>query len=916
MPRRIIHPLPLLTLTTNGYPMRLQLGGDRPQMQRKSLHLVSEPGLLSYMPKYMPRNIAMEGGKKQDGSISLQYPMLAKNNYTAWAIKMKVFMQAQGVWDTIEPTDPRKAVEDRHDKMAMAAIYQGIPEETLLSLAEKSSAREAWETLRTMYLGADRVKTAKIQTLKAEFEVLVMKETEGIDEFAMKVNNIVNNIRVLGDKIEEAYVVKKLLRAVPSKFLQIASAIEQFGDLDSMMVEEVVGRLKAHEERLKGQSDSAGSTQLLLTQEEWRSRSKKPVEGESPNAAKSHTKQSGFCRGRGRGRGRGMFGGRGGRHNSSHFSNREYGRGSGGNRDRSKLKCYNCDGVGHYASECRRPRREGNQQETNMAQFHDEEPTLLMNESVDGPVDAVLTKIEVCNFRHKNGEQRVLKNVYFIPRLCNNILSLGQLTEAGNKVVMDGPMLWVYDKQGNLLMKVFRSQNRLYKVMLEECESMCLISSEEETTWLWHARLGHVNFGTLESMASKELVTGLPKIHQPNKLCEGCLVGKQTREPFPSQASDDYSRAMWLYMLKTKNEAFEAFKKCRENVENQANCKIKTLRTDRGGEFMSQDFTNFCEEVGIASKSLPASLWGEAVRHAVYLLNRVTTKALTNATPFEAWSGRKPSVEHIKVFGCVAHMKVPKPYLKKLDDRSHKVIHLGVEVGTQAYRLYDPETGKLHVSRDVKFEEDKSRPWSVEEENEVRESLPFTVQAVATNEPQPEFTEVNSPASPFTPLTQVSSCSSSIGTPGEWSNLQVPDTPGFTTPTQSVSQVGESSGKSSEESSEYGPKGYRPLADTYTRAKVKSAFLNNDLKEDIYVLQPDGFIVKGKEDMVYKLNKALYGLQQSLRAWNVRLDNSLKKLPEPIVYKSMKPDYILIVGVYVDNLLMMGSNDRGIQIKF
>ena len=71
-----------------------------------------------------------------------------------------------------------------------------------------------------------------------------------MDEFAMKINNIVSNIQALGDKIGEAYVVKKLLRAVPLKFLRIASPIEQFADLDKITVKEVVGRLKACEDRI------------------------------------------------------------------------------------------------------------------------------------------------------------------------------------------------------------------------------------------------------------------------------------------------------------------------------------------------------------------------------------------------------------------------------------------------------------------------------------------------------------------------------------------------------------------------------------------------------------------------------------------------------------------------------------------
>lgn len=100
-------------------------------------------------------------------------------------------------------------------------------------------------------MGADRVKTAKVQTLKTEFEILNMKETETIDDFSMNINDIVRNIPALGETMDEAYVAKKLLRVVPGKFLQIASTIKQFADLETMTVEEVIGRLKAHEERVR-----------------------------------------------------------------------------------------------------------------------------------------------------------------------------------------------------------------------------------------------------------------------------------------------------------------------------------------------------------------------------------------------------------------------------------------------------------------------------------------------------------------------------------------------------------------------------------------------------------------------------------------------------------------------------------------
>ncbi|XP_074356618.1 uncharacterized protein LOC141696367 [Apium graveolens] len=200
----------------------------------------------------MPRAVPMESNKSKENTIGLSYPMLKKVNYTAWALKMKVLLQAQGVWVAIEPKDPKAPVEEKTDKLSLAANYQGIPKDVLLYVSEKTTAKEAWEAFKTVSLGADKAKKVKAQTLKIEFESLNMKETEQLDEFYMKLNSLVTRIRALGEKVEETYVVKKLLRAVPSKFLQIASAIEQFGDLETMFVEEVVGSLKAHEERLRG----------------------------------------------------------------------------------------------------------------------------------------------------------------------------------------------------------------------------------------------------------------------------------------------------------------------------------------------------------------------------------------------------------------------------------------------------------------------------------------------------------------------------------------------------------------------------------------------------------------------------------------------------------------------------------------
>lgn len=149
------------------------------------------------MPKCMPRPTnqnKMEPSIPKESSIGLNYPMLTKTNYAAWSLKLKVFMQAHGIREAIEPKDPKATLDEKTDKLALAAIYQSIPEDVLLSVAKKTSAKDAWEAIKTSSLGADKVKKARVQTLRGDFETLSMKETKSLDEFFGRLNSLVTNI--------------------------------------------------------------------------------------------------------------------------------------------------------------------------------------------------------------------------------------------------------------------------------------------------------------------------------------------------------------------------------------------------------------------------------------------------------------------------------------------------------------------------------------------------------------------------------------------------------------------------------------------------------------------------------------------------------------------------------------------------
>jgi hypothetical protein len=107
----------------------------------------------------------------------------------------------------------------------------------------------------------------------------------------------------------------------------------------------------------------------------------------------------------------------------------------------------------------------------------------------------------------------------------------------------------------------------------------------------------------------------------------------------------------------------------------------------------------------LKAMGVPPQFWGEAVSTTVFVLNRAYSRSVQGKTPFEAWCGRKLSVDFLCVFGCVAHAKVTRPHLSKLEDRSKVMVFFGYQPGSKVYRLFDPNSGRVHVSRDVVFDE-------------------------------------------------------------------------------------------------------------------------------------------------------------------------------------------------------------------
>ena len=199
--------------------------------------------------------------------------------------------------------------------------------------------------------------------------------------------------------------------------------------------------------------------------------------------------------------------------------------------------------------------------------------------------------------------------------------------------------------------------------------------------------------------------------------------------------TDDFSRYVTVYFLKSKSEVPSKFKEFVSFGESRSG-KVKVLRSDNGGEYTSQEFSKYCIEKGISHEftspycpeqngvterlnrtimetarsmiyqtRLPLDFWAEACSTAVYLRNRSPTTSLKDITPFESLFGQKPDVSNLRVFGCVCYVHIPDSRRQKLDKKSFRAIFIGYSIGTKGYKLYDLSKKSFVISRDVAFVE-------------------------------------------------------------------------------------------------------------------------------------------------------------------------------------------------------------------
>ena len=654
-----------------------------------------------------------------------------------------------------------------------------------------------------------------------------------------------------------------------------------------------------------------------------------------------------------------------------------------------------------------------------------------------------------------------LNNCYLVPALSMNIISGSCLLRDGYlfKSENNGCSIYMsnmFYAHAPLIDGLFLLNLDSGNTHINNIEAKRLKSSDN-STYMWHCRIGHIGVKRMKKLHSNGLLESLD--FESLERCEACLMGKMTKTPFSGMMeratdlleiihtdvcgpmsvasrggyryvltfTDDLSRYGYIYFMKHKSETFEKFKEFQSEVENQRNKKIKFLRSDRGGEYLSYEFGEHLKKCGILSQltppgtpqrngvserrnrtlldmvrsmmsltDLPLSFWGYALETAAFTLNRAPSKSV-ETTPYELWFGKKPKLSFLKVWGCEAYVKKLQP--DKLEPKAEKCVFIGYPKETIGYTFYHRSEGKIFVAKNGSFLEkeflskevtgrkveldevvepsleiassaapeevpvvpapireeanDGDHETSVEVTTEPRRSTrtrttpdwydPVMSVMLVDNTDDPETYE-EAMMSPDSNKWQ-EAMKSEIGSMYEnqvWTLVDLPDGRKAVENKWIFKKKTDADGNVTVYKARLVAKGFRQIQgvdydETFSpvaklksvrimlaiaayydyeiwQMDVKTAFLNGDIDEELYMMQPKGFVDPKDANKVCKLQRSIYGLKQASRSWNQRFDKVIKSFGfiqtygEACIYKKVSGSSVAFLILYVDDILLIGND--------
>ncbi|KAI3509833.1 hypothetical protein L1887_25356 [Cichorium endivia] len=648
---------------------------------------------------------------------------LNNNNYNTWATCMMSYLQGQDLWEVVGGSETTPPVEDVNGTLrkwriragkAMFALKTTVEEEMLEHIRDVKTPKEAWDTFVTLF---SKKNDTRLQLLENEL-LSISQHDMTIAQYFHKVKSICREITELDPNsvIGESRMKRIIIHGLRPEYRSFIIAVQGWPVQPSLV--EFENLLASQEAMAKqmGNITLKSEDEALYTSKSRRNF--KPIaKGGYKNIDKEKCHQGTTQPWR--------------TQKTDHKSSRG---------KRFEGNCNNCGKWGHMSKDCWSKKKsiESNTA-TSKKEIEDEwdaealyameenELALMatMREHIDYEKDWIIDS--GCS-NHMTGDQKKLRNlkeykgsrvvltannsrlpiahignttvvpgnesdlvslqnVFHVPGMKKNLLSVSQLTSSGNYVLFGPQDVKVY-KDLKIFEKPTIEGRRVESVYVLSAESAYVDKTRKnETADLWHARLGHVGYHKLKVIIEKSMLKGLPQLEvKTDVVCAGCQYGKAHQLPYKEskfrakkplelihsdvfgpvkQTSvsgmrymltfiDDYSRYVWVFFMKEKSDTFSKFKEFKITVEGEVGMKIRCLRSDNGGEYTSEEFKQYLKECGIRhqytcantpqqngvaerknrhlaeicrsmlhAKNVPGRFWAEAMRTAAHVINKL-----------------------------------------------------------------------------------------------------------------------------------------------------------------------------------------------------------------------------------------------------------------------------------------------------